>query len=364
VRGILPLLALGALLAAPARGQGIETGWGGGSREMHRRKAIREGLAFLARTQQKDGSWGDEDGVIGVTSLALLAFMAAGHQEDRGEFSQGAQDVLRRGVDYLMANSLEPVRAGSPVGPNGNPVGYITRGGDKTSRMHGHGYATQVLVLAYGSGREADPRSRRLREKIQLAIQVIENAQTITGGWGYEPKHATAHEGSVTVTVVQALRLARDAGFVVDKRVHEAGLKYLRDSQKADGSFNYSLNSDRSSAALTAAALTAMYGFGEYYSKAVRRGLEYLRDKYESPEQVRWFYYANYYAAQAFYRSGSRDWDLWEQRGVPAILAEQREEGYWDDETSSGHSFGKPYATAFACLALSVPDGYLPTFQR
>lgn len=366
MRRLLPALLLLALPAAKAK----ETPREVSGPERRRAGAIEQGLAYLESVQKKDGSFGSGGpGVVGITSLSLLAFLAAGHQENRGPYG----DVLFRGVNYLLQHSLPPGRDPrySDAAP-GKPAGYIFVPGDHDSRMHGHGYATQVLVLAYGCGQSSDPRTRELRTKIQRAVRVIEEAQTFTGGWGYEPNHATFHEGSVTVTVVQALRLARDAGFVVDRDVHERGLKYLKDSQKDDGSFKYALTHDRSTAALTAAAITAMHGFGEYYSQPIRRGLDYLRREYEvkSPEFIEWTFYANYYAAQAFWRSGGRDWAMWTSRHVPYLVESQiaaaTGKAYWDDRmlSTSPVNRGRAYATAFACLTLSVPDGYLPLFQR
>jgi hypothetical protein len=171
----------------------------------------------------------------------------------------------------------------------------------------------------------------------------------------------------VTVTVVQALRLAADAGFLVDKETHRRGLVYLRDSQKTDGSFKYSHMADTSSAALTAAALTAMHGFGEYYSKAVRRGVRYIEVSYQRPHSLQWPFYAHYYAAQAFWRAGGRSWDLWKTRGIEHIVDRQENDGSWDDMTYRDKrrgSHGPAYATSFCCLALSVSDGFLPLFQR
>lgn len=335
--------------------------------DRRRQRAIRAGLDYLAAEQRRDGSWGDpRQGIVGITSLCLLAFMAQGHQEGRGPYARG-EDVLRRGTDFLLRNSLPPSRKDPETSANGKPAGYIYVPLDGDSRMHGHGYATQVLILAYGSGRSDKGRQREMRTKIRRAVRVIEKAQTITGGWGYEPRSATAHEGSVTVTVVQALRLAADAGFLVDKETHRRGLAYLRDSQKADGSFKYSHMADTSTPALTAAALTAMHGFGEYYSKAVRRGLGYIEDSYQRPHSLQWPFYAHYYAAQAFWRAGGKYWDLWQTRGIEHILDVQRHNGSWHDQVYRDKrrgSHGPAYATAFSCLALSVSDGFLPLFQR
>jgi len=322
------------------------------------------GLDYLAREQHTDGSWGDpERGVVGITALSVLAFLAQGHQEGFGPYADfpGRGDVVRRAVDFLLKNSRTTPRLGKPAG-------FIFSENDADSRMHGHGYATQALVLVYGTGRADPARERELKEKIRLAVKVIEDSQTITGGWGYEPNFATMHEGSVTVTVVQALRLASDAGFVVDREVQERGLKYLRDSQRSDGSFKYSHMADTSTPALTAAALTAMHGFGEYYSRSVTKGLEYLDNAYRGGlDRVQWEYYCHYYAAQAFYRAGGSHWEIWKREGMSRLLDKQRREGFWDDKIgaiSERGAFGRPYATACAVLALSVDEGYLPIFQR
>jgi len=323
-------------------------------------------LRFLAATQQRDGSWGSR-ARVGVTSLTLLAFLAQGHQIGRGPYG----DVIERGVRFLLRCSLPPSRS-DPLRSTipGKPSGYIWGGASDTdSRMHGHGYATQVLALVHGSGVRSAKLREELREKIHLAVRVIENAQTYTGGWGYEPSFSTMHEGSITVTAAQALRLARDSGFIIDREVHAAGLKYLRESQKVDGSFRYSHQRADSTPALTAAALCAMHGFAEYSSKATRAALDYLREHYRRARpDLLWPYYGPYYAAQVFYRQGGRDWENWNREWVPWILAraDTTEDGlvFWDDADRQDRSQGRAYATALSCLTLSVPDGLLPLFDK
>ena len=352
-RVIFPALVL--MGSGPAAAQDRETLKS--SAEHRRTAAIKAGLRYLASQQSGEGSWGpNPSSRIGITSLSLLAFMAGGHQENRGPYGK----VLRKGVSFLLSCSL-------PAMTMGKPRGYIYLQNDVNSRMHGHGYATQVLALAYGGAKhDRSGRANELRRKIQLAVRVIENSQTVTGGWGYEPRSASFHEGSVTVTVVQALRLARDAGFVIDKAVVDQGLKYLHKSQKKDGSFRYRLTSDNSTAALTAAAITAMHGFGEYYTKAVRTGLDYVYSRYRRPERITWLFYSNYYASQALYHAGGRYWHRWNAHAVPFILNHQDSDGSWDDthigNTRAHHH--KAFATAFSVLALAVPDSYLPMFQR
>ena len=360
------LLALAGVWAADSVGFAKEPPRTRSTPDRERTAAIEGGLRFLASQQQRDGSWGSKSRV-GVTSLAVMAFLARGEQIGRGP--HGA--VIERGVRYLLSCSLAPAKS-NPLRSTvpGKPSGYIWGGrSDTDSRMHGHGYATQVLATVYGTGVRSPALRTQLRTAIQRAVRVIEDAQTFTGGWGYEPSFSTNHEGSITVTVAQALRLARDAGFVIDKEVHRRGLKYLRESQKPDGSFRYSLTRSDSTPALTSAALCAMYGFAEYESKKTRAALDYLRKQHDRERDLFWPYYGRYYAAQVYYRSSREDWRRWNRVWVRRILdeAEREPDGrvYWDDSyRGTDRSQGRAYATAFSCLTLSVGDGQLPLFAK
>jgi len=362
----LILLVLAGVLAATPAVRAKESPRLRSTHERQRAAAVSGGLRFLASQQQRDGSWGSKSRV-GVTSLALLAFLAHGDQIGRGP--HGA--VIERGVRYLLSCSLAP-SASNPLRSTvpGKPSGYIWGGrSDTDSRMHGHGYATQVLASVYGSGVRSPALRTELRTAILRAVRVIENAQTFTGGWGYEPSFSTNHEGSITVVVAQALRVARDAGFVIDKEVHRRGLKYLRESQKPDGSFRYSLTRSDSTPALTSAALCAMYGFAEYESRKTRAALDYLRARHGRARRLTWPFYGRYYAAQVYYRSSAADWRRWNRDWVPRILAtaERTRSGlvYWDDAfRGQDRSQGRAYATALSCLTLSVGDGLLPLLSK
>ena len=66
-------------------------------------EAIKNGLAWLARTQNPDGSFGSGTyrGNIAVTSLAGLAFMSSGSSPGRGPY--GAQ--IDKALVYVMDNT-------------------------------------------------------------------------------------------------------------------------------------------------------------------------------------------------------------------------------------------------------------------
>src|SRR5436309_1161177 len=66
--------------------------------------AIDRGLAQLAQTQGTDGAFNDGRGAgtaAGITGLAGLALMGAGHQPGRGKYGKN----VSRAVDYMLGLS-------------------------------------------------------------------------------------------------------------------------------------------------------------------------------------------------------------------------------------------------------------------
>ena len=331
--------------------------------------AVRRGLAWLAHEdrQNADGSWGEStNGNIATTSLVLLSLMANGNTESRGRYSE---QVLR-GVNFILRH-VTTLKTATEV----NPVGYIHLKSDKLSRMHGHGYAALALAMVYGTEKRAERRAT-IQDRLRLAVRCIERAQDESGGWYYSP-FKSGHEGSVTVCQVQALRAARDAGIKVSREVVDKALTYLRRSQdQKTGGFCYSLSDRKTQTyALTGAALSTLFGLGEYGEKdMILRGLDYMMEpsRFETnfSKSRRWFFYANFYAAQAMYQAagatwGKKYWREWWPRMRDHLVRSQRPRG--DDMglwKGSGGDLRETYATAFATLILQVPLETLPIFQR
>ena len=130
-------------------------------------KAIANGLAWLGRSQNRDGSYGMATyrGNIAVTSLCGLAFMASGSSPGRGPY--GAE--IDKALVYVMANTSQSgfiaVAASSTHGP-----------------MYSHGFGTLFLAEAYGMTHRPE-----IREKLQKAVRLIIDSQNIEGGWRYQP---------------------------------------------------------------------------------------------------------------------------------------------------------------------------------
>ncbi len=317
--------------------------------------SIGRGLSFLAARQARDGSFPCRDAQYeaptAVTALALLAFLSAGHSEGRGPYSESVQ----RAIDYL----LDQQHTG-----NDGSAGYIAADGDTTSKMHGHGYATLALSQAYGMTRRASVRNE-IREALRLAVRRIEQSQGDEGGWWYEPrKFSGSHENSITITMIQALRAARNSGLYVNPQTISRALRYVRRSQLEDGSFTYKLHDRRSSFALTAAAVSTLNSVGEYDSQMIDRAIDYL-DRHDPDIDFRdglqhFEFYSRLYAAQAYwqYRDLGR-WNRWFSRTKRLLKRRQHSNGSW-----TSLQYGSEYATATSILVLAVPYQYLPILQR
>ena len=78
--------------------------------------------------------------------------------------------------------------------------------------MHGHGFALMFLACVSGMITKESLR-KQVQVVIRKAVALTSQGQSAQGGWTYIP--GAGDEGSVTVTQVQALRAAHNAGFLV-----------------------------------------------------------------------------------------------------------------------------------------------------
>ncbi len=339
-----------------------------------------KGLEYLSHQQLEDRSFRGQKGEnlveapLAVTALTTLAFMAGGSTMGRGPYAE----QVRSGIGYLLDNMVDtPMTVTDKTGTHEVTARYFLVNSDSTSRMHGHGYATLALAQAYGTldldetyGELAAEKSRddrkRMRAALVDAVKLIELSQGEQGGWYYQP-HDTNHEGSVTITMIQALRAARDAGIDVNKKVIDDAVKYVHDSQnREDGSFRYQINSPQTSYALTAAAIATLNATGDYDSQVIDLGIDYMRrkdpilnpDRYVEGRQFTW--YARLYAAQAYWQyRDPKAWQRWRSLFLARLETEQENDGAFRDD-----DYGRVYATAVACLVLQIPFQYLPMYQR
>jgi hypothetical protein len=278
---------------------------------------------------------GDEGEHVGVTALCGMAFISAGYVPGRGKYGR----VLNKAVDFVLSCSRPE-------------DGYITHQG---SRMYSHGFATLFLSEIYGMTKRRD-----VKRVLRRAVDLIINSQNSDGGWRYQPMPVDS-DISVTVSILQALRSARNAGISVPRKVIDKAVRYIERCATPRGFKYQAIEYTRTSYALTACGVVSLFSAGMYNHKGVQWGLRFLLNP-PAGERLVWgtffYFYGHYYAAQAMYMAKGKYWDLYYPKVRDEILKHQDKNGGWIDDV------GETFATAMAIIVLNMPCEYLPIFQK
>jgi len=332
--------------------------------------AAERGLRWLQRQQLETGSWAGlvghkqsdsyyvlpdaplpeaqrskGEGHLGVTALCGMAFLAGGHLPDRGEHS----DVVRLAQQFVVEHAQQS--------------GLLRAAG---TRMYSHAFGTLFLAEVHGMSADA-----ATKDALERAVNMICDSQNQHGGWRYNPFDRNT-DLSVTVCQLQALRAARNIGIRVPTQTIDRAMKYVHDSRSDRGRFaglyyykiygRGAYQKDREYA-INAAALTALASAGVHDDDLSDPVLSFLDDEYRAvardPTHF-YYWYGNYYAAQAFYQHGGPRLREFFGRMANDLLATQGPDGRWRNRTGPGDEF----ATAVACILLQMPRQYLPIFQR
>ncbi len=208
--------------------------------------------------------------------------------------------------------------------------------------MYSHGFGTLFLAEAYGMTHRPE-----IREKLQKAVRLIIDTQNIEGGWRYQPVRRDA-DLSVTICQINALRAARNAGLFVPKETVDACIRYVKQSQNPDGGFRYMLQGGASAFPRSAAGVVALQSAGEYDSKEVRDGVDYLRQytrEIKLGNRYSHYFYGHYYAAQAMWLRGGDDWAEW-YPGDPHRAAPSPVELRASGPTASAMNTARPWRSS------------------
>jgi hypothetical protein len=169
----------------------------------------------------------------------------------------------------------------------------------------------------------------------------------------------------VTVTQIQALRAAQNAGFTVPKGTIEGAIKYLEACRTPEGGIQYAYQSPTGPRlAISAAAIATLYNAGEYDSKLADDCMAFVWKEFESHKNS-WSkggghdYYTHLYAAQAFYQAGDHYWNDYFPGVRDQLLRQQQADGSWN-----GDGIGPVYGTSIALIILQLPYKFLPVYQR
>ena len=316
-------------------------------------KAIHAALEWLAAAQQPDGRWtspvfsseraegGDWSYSVGVTGLALLAFVGEGHTGRGGEFSM----TVRRGLDFLLAEQ----RTSGLIGP------------ERGNYMYNHGIAALALQET-----ALMTKDEGLHTAAAAAVALILKAQTDEGGWGYALK-SVDNDTSVSGWQIATLRLAKLGGNqgVIPALVAANGR--IRMSTDSDGRVGYrgKLQFPNGYLALTAVGMFAHQMSSHTSDPALlSRQAEILLERSPIAGSDGGAYpqndlYFAFFGSMAMHQQGGEAWTRWWGPLKERLLKAQGPDGAWpaafDRWTVYG---GAVYTTALSVLVLETPVRY------
>jgi hypothetical protein len=381
---------LGAVIAVPAPLPAQEKAQdkaAPGKDEMKKRveEAIEKGLEWLKRTQAQDGHWEAQGGQYPTTMTALagMCFLMEGSTLKEGKYS----DQVQKAVNWFLANNRQ--QANGLIGDVRNPT-------ESQRYMYGHGFGTMFLASVYGEEEDKDQREK-IEKVLKKAVEFIGKAQTSkrhrkaegkevdVGGWGYisAADGNQFDEGSVTITQVQALRAARNAGIPVPKETIDKAVAYLEACTTPKGGVIYSYAQTNGTALsgqerppITAAAVACSFGAGQYKGELAKKWVKFCKDNIPIAKgRVSHDEYQSYYFSQFVYvlgddrygdmfpkedKSGWLTWSKYRDAMYPYLIESQdKTSGAW----TSGY-IGQVFTTSVNLTILQLEKGILPIYQR
>lgn len=309
-------------------------------------KSVKKALDFIASQQGADGSFPNDQGgktyPCAITAMAGMAFLANGNTTTRGPYA----DQVRKVTTYLISQAHDDGLIANPA-----EAGYS---------MYGHGFSVMFLSTVYGMETDVD-RRKQIADVIKKGVRLTAAAQSPFGGWIYTP--GAGDEGSVTVTQLQGLRAANDAGFTVPKGTIENAVRYLELCKTTDGGIRYSYYSGNDTRLpITAAAVCCLYSAGEYESTLAESCMKYVHRQFKAAGnefQSGHYSYLHLYASQAFYQGGDEYWDDYFPPTRDQLVSRQSADGQWQ-----GDWIGPVFGTSLAAILLQLPYKFLPIYQR
>jgi hypothetical protein len=332
--------------------------------------ATEKGLKWLADTQSRDGRWEANGGQYptSMTALGGMALLMEGSTLREGKYS----DNIRRAVDWLM----DRTQASGLIGNPNNPT-------ESARYMYGHGFSLLFLACVYGEEEDGE-RRRRMEKVLTKAVEFTGKAQTDRGGWGYltAADGGNFDEGSVTITQLQGLRAAKNAGIVVPKSIIDRAVKYLKDCTTPKGGVIYSLTHGAPQAGaerppLTAAAVACSFSAGDYNSEIAKKWIKYCQQAIPIGRgRMGHDEYQSYYFAQAVYVLGDQGyeklfpetkgqkeqqltWSRYKESMFEQLVQSQNADGSWN-----GGYIGPIFSTTVNLTILQLDNAVLPIYQR
>ena len=363
-------------------------GRGGGKGGSPTEAAVLDALKWLRDHQSPDGYWdcdefmyqdkypdeppsdggGSASCDVGVTGLALLAFLGNGHTTNKGDFRKQVSD----GINWLK--SVQD----SSTGLYGEEVGNST--------LYNHSIASMAMGEAYYFS-----KSPLLKRPMNKGASLILNSQNPYNAWRYSLEPDGDNDSSITGWMVFALKTADDGGFPVGKEVYRGAKEWFDTmTDKGTGRTGYAFGDGggpggrpsrikayierfppEESEALTAVSLLCRifmtdtdqvkrwkdhedFEILDKQAKLLANKLPVWDEEGGTCDMYYW-----YYGTFAMNQWGGNEWKAWKKAIEKALLPNQRQDkgnfkGSWDPAGPWGEDGGRVYSTAICALILEV----------
>jgi hypothetical protein len=337
--------------------------------------AVARGLRWLARHQDPDGTWscgkfarhcrggpcagpGSVEAYdVGVTGLALLAFLGAGHTPDRGEFRDAVENGLR-----ALTNRQDEDGCFGPRTGDGHWI-------------YNHAICTLAAVEAHGLW----GKSALLEHRAKKAVEFLVGCQNPGAGWRYGVQPGES-DTCCTGWAVHALKAAALAGLPVPPECFKGAMAWFEEAtDETYYQVGYTRKGDTGQKLVEAAAplipkhsTTAAAVFGRIAilgPKSKNRpeclgGGNLVKcnpQKWDAREGGMDFHYW-YWGTLTMFQLGGTYWRTWNATVQAALLPNQARAGCaagsWDPVDAWGPEAGRVYSTAMGVLTLETPYRY------
>ena len=326
--------------------------------------AVAAALKWLAERQSDDGRWdadkfgaGEERAVLGqdrggagadadsgITALALLAFIGAGHSHTVGDY----QTTVARGLEFLMRGQ--------------STDGHLAANTSLYARMYCHSMASFALAEALAMSGD-----KRLEGAVRRAVEYSLRAQhPSTGGWRYRP--GDLGDTSQLGWQLMSLWSAERAGIKIPPRTWTGAERFLRSVERGRlGGLAAYRPDGPPSTPMTAEAMYCRLVVADALGGSTNRlaadeATAAILAMPPEPQRVNLYYW--YYATLALHHQQEKSseaeaaWQSWNTALTLALvnsqLGEGPEVGSWEPNCIWGGYGGRVYSTAISAMCLEV----------
>lgn len=349
--------------------------------------SIREGILFLVKDQNKDGSWGSPERTkdlnimagfgshhafrVAVTSLCVMALI----EVDDG--SEAIRNAIDKGEEFLF-RELPKVRRDDPM---------------LIYNVWAHGYGIDALVHMYKRKPDDKERQKKIEGMIRDQYDRLTKYESVEGGWGYydfnagTQRPASDSTSFVNAAVLVSMHDAKEIGVAPPDKILNRAIDITKEQRLPDFSYLYGtylkfkprmgINRPGGSLGRTQACNLALLLWGdkkvtpdvmkEWLDRLITRNgwLDIGRKRpvpHESYFQVAgyFYYFGHYYAALTIEQLAPKDRPFYQDHLARILMKNQERDGSWWDYPL--YNYHQQYGTAFAIMSLkrcqkAVTDG-------